>query len=204
MTPPFDADTASSSTPALSPPSAEQVLDRAVDAALSLAADRPWRDIALRDIAHTAGVPFAALYARAPGKAALLSRLAARQDAQALASVEGDASAAPHDRLFEAFMARVETMEPARNALIAIGRAEGAVVAPLLPRTARALAEGAGVDTSGTRGALRLAALTAVWARTLQVWRDDEGALNRTMAEIDKRLKEADRRLARLRAGWGD
>ena len=202
MTPPLDD--ASASIPAILPPSPEQVLDRAVDAALSLAADRPWRDISLRDIAKAAGLPFATLYARAPGKAALLSRLATRQDAQALSVIEGDPSSAPHDRLFEAFMARVETLEPKRDALIAIGRAEGAVLAPLLPRTARGLAEGAGVDTSGARGALRLAALTAVWARTLQVWRDDEGALNRTMAEIDKRLKEADRRLTRVRAGWSD
>ncbi|CAN5385638.1 TetR family transcriptional regulator [soil metagenome] len=202
MTPPLDD--ASTSIPAIAPPSPEQVLDRAVDAALSLAADRPWRDIALRDIAQVAGVPVAALYARAPGKAALMSRLAARQDSAALAVIEGDPSAAPHDRLFEAFMARIETLEPNRDALIAIVRAEGAVLARLLPRTTRALAEGAGVDTSGARGALRLAALTAVWARTLQVWRDDEGALNRTMAEIDKRLKEADRRLSRLRAGWSD
>ena len=100
-------------------------------------------------------------------------------------------------------MARLEAMQPARDALIAIGRVEGAALAPRLPRTARALAEAAGVDTSGPRGALRLAALTAVWARTLQVWRDDEGALNRTMAEIDKRLKEADGRLAKVGAGWG-
>jgi hypothetical protein len=58
------------------------------------------------------------------------------------------------------------------------------------------------VDTSGPRGALRLTALTGAWARTLQVWRDDEGALNRTMAEIDKLLTRADKRLARVGAGF--
>jgi AcrR family transcriptional regulator len=184
----------------LAPPDA--VLDRAVDAALVLAADKPWNDITLRDIAVAAAVPFAALYARAPGKAALFDRLCARHDAAALKVVEGDDQAKAHDRLFEVFMARLEVMHPQRDVILAVARAEGVAVGPFLPRTARALAEAAGVDTSGPVGGLRLVALTAVWARVLQVWRDDEGALNRTMAEIDKRLKETARRLARLNAAW--
>ena len=44
--------------------------------------------------------------------------------------------------------------------------------------------------------------MAAVWARTAQVWRDDEGALNRTMAEIDKRLKQMRTHLGRLGAGF--
>jgi hypothetical protein len=36
----------------------------------------------------------------------------------------------------------------------------------------------------------------------VQVWRDDEGALNRTMAEIDQRLKQMRERLGRIRAGF--
>jgi hypothetical protein len=44
--------------------------------------------------------------------------------------------------------------------------------------------------------------MTAVWARVLQVWRDDEGALNRTMAEIDKRLRQMNKRLGELGAGF--
>lgn len=208
MTPPLDdaapAEPQAFAEPAVLPAlGADALLDRAADAALALAADRPWGEISLRDIAASAGIPFAALYARAPGKTALLNRLSRRLDAQALDAVEGDDSVLAHDRLFEVFMARLETMQPHRDALIAIARSEGLSLAPRLPLTARALAEAAGVDTSGPRGALRLAALTAVWARTLQVWRDDEGALNRTMAEIDRRLKEADTRLARLKAGWG-
>ena len=39
-------------------------------------------------------------------------------------------------------------------------------------------------------------------ARIVQVWRDDEGALNRTMAEIDKRLKQMRERLGRIGAGF--
>ena len=178
------------------------LLERAALAALRLAADRPWPEVTLRDVAREAGVPFAALYARAPGRRALLLALSARLDRQALERTEGENAPAPRDRLFEGFMSRLEVMAPHRDALLAVGRSEGVALAPALPRTVRALAEGAGVDTSGARGALRLAALTGAWARTLQVWRDDEGALNRTMAEIDKLLTRADQRLSRVGAGF--
>ena len=184
-------------------PTPPEVLDLAADAALKLAADRPWREITLRDIASEAGVAFAELYAKAPGKGALLDRLSSRFDMAALAS--DDASAEVLDRLFEAVMARLEAMEPHRFALIAIARDEGMFSPRWGPRfatTARALLETAGIDTSGRRGAVRIAAMTGMWVRIVQVWRDDEGALNRTMAEIDKRLKLMRRRLGQVGAGF--
>ncbi len=177
-------------------------IEQAVDAALALAADRPWRDITLLEIARAAQVPFAYLYAKAPGKGALLDRLSARLDQAALAA--DDSSAEIGDRLFEATMARLEAMEPHRFVLIAIAQNEGPSgrFALRLAATARALLEAAGVDAGGRRGALRVVAMTAVWARVLQVWRDDEGALNRTMAEIDKRLKTLRKRLGQVGAGF--
>jgi len=178
-----------------------EVLDRAADAALTLANDRPWGAITLLDIARAADVPFAELYARAPSKSVLLRRLARRFDQAALAA----ASESPdvHDRLFDLVMARIEAMEPHRFPLIAIAQAEGApALAGRLPATARALLEAAGVSADGWRGALRVAAMSAVWARVLQVWRDDEGALNRTMAEIDRRLRQMREPLARAGAGF--
>ena len=184
------------------PPADADPVDAAVDALLDLARDRPWGEITLRDVAGRAGVSFASVYARASSKAALVARLSDRYDRAALREVEGDRQPEPRDRLFEAFMARLEAMGAHRDVLIAIGRAEPLLVASRLGRTARALAEASGVDTSGGRGALRLAALVPAWARTLQVWRDDEGALNRTMAEIDKLLRRADGRLARVGAGF--
>ena len=179
------------------------LLDRAAEAALTLAADRPWSEISLRDIARAAGVSFAALYAEAPGKSALLNRTSVGMDQTALDAIEDDASGGVQDRLFEAVMARLDTMAVHRLALIAIAQSEGRLaIASRLPRTARTLLESAGIDTDGPRGALRIAAMTGVWARVLQVWRDDDGALNRTMAEIDKRLKQMNSRLGRVGAGF--
>ena len=178
------------------------VLDRAADAALALAADRPWSRITLRDIARAAAIPFADLYARASSKSAVLDRLSRRFDEAALRASEAE-DGDLHDRLFEIVMARLEAMEPHRAALIAIARAEDpAALALRFPRTARALLEAAGIDTQGWRGSARVAAMAAVWVRVLQVWRDDEGALNRTMAEIDRRLRQMRSGLKRIGAGF--
>jgi hypothetical protein len=167
-------------------------------ALLALAAERPWRLITLRDVAEAAEMPFPELYEQAPSKMALLAQLSARLDQAALATA-ATPSQDVHDRLFDAVMARLEAMEADREALIAIAREAGPVtLAPHFPATARAILEAAGVEATP----LRLAAMIAVWARVAQVWRDDEGALNRTMAEIDKRLKDMRRRLGRIRAGF--
>jgi AcrR family transcriptional regulator len=177
---------------------APDILDRAADALLALAAETPWREVTLRTIAERAGLTLAKLYARANSKAALLAHISERFDLAALAAAGSDAGEA-HDRLFDATMARIEAMAPHREALIAIARADGPVVMlPHFPRTARSILEAAGVEAT----APRLIAMTAVWARTVQVWRDDEGALNRTMAEIDRLLKDMRRRLARIGAGF--
>ncbi len=180
------------------------LLDRAADAALTLAVDRPWSDLTLRDVAREAGLTFAELYVAADHKGAVVDALSRRFDRQALDAAESlGADEAVHDRLFEVVMARIEAMGSHRTPLLAIAKAEGpAALAPRLVRTARALLEAAGVDASGVRGSVRLAAMTAVWARVLQVWRDDEGALNRTMAEIDKQLKAMRDRLGRVGAGF--
>jgi len=174
------------------------ILDRAIDAALALATERPWRQVSLREIAERAGIDFAALYAAAPSKPLLLLRLSLRLDRAALATAS-TASDDVHDRLFDATMARVEAMEAHRLALTAMAKGDGVLaVAPHLPLTARAILEAAGVTATPPR----LAAMTLVWARIARVWRDDEGALNRTMAEIDKRLKQMRERLGRIGAGF--
>jgi AcrR family transcriptional regulator len=176
----------------------DEIMDRACAAMLVLATERPWRHVTLRDIAASAGVSFADLYARAASKAVLLAYLSARYDEAALATAETN-SEDVHNRLFDAVMARVEAMQPDRQALTAMAKALPALaIAPHFPRTARAILEAAGVEAT----APRILAMSALWARVTQVWRDDEGALNRTMAEIDQRLKRMRSRLGRIGAGF--
>jgi hypothetical protein len=169
----------------------------AAEALLKLAADRPWSEITLRDIAVEAGLDLADLYGEVQSKTDLLAVISRDLDLAALRTA-ATPSEDPHDRLFDAVMARVEAMEPHRAALTLIGREAPAVVALHFPATARAIWEAAGLEATPPR----ILALAAVWTRIAQVWRDDEGALNRTMAEIDKRLRQMRGVLGRVRAGF--
>jgi len=169
----------------------------AAETLLKLAADRPWSEITLRDIAGEAGLDLPDLYGEVQSKADLLGVISRDLDLAALRTA-ATPSEDPHDRLFDAVMARVEAMEPHRAALTRIGRETPGLVALHFPATARAIWEAAGLEATPPR----ILALTAVWARTAQVWRDDEGALNRTMAEIDKRLRQMRGVLGRARAGF--
>ncbi|HEY5290446.1 MAG TPA: TetR family transcriptional regulator [Caulobacteraceae bacterium] len=172
-------------------------LERALAALNSLCGERPWREVSLRDVAERAEIPLAELYRDAPSKTALIDHLGARLDEATLATA-ATPSDDPHDRLFDAAMARIEAMAPWRDALAGV---DGSAIVPLLPhlpRSARAILEAAGVEATPPR----LAAMTLVWARIVQVWRADEGALNRTMAEIDRRLKQMRERLRLLGAGF--
>ena len=134
----------------------EEVLDRAEDAALALAAERPWRGVSLREIAERAGVDFTSLYRRAPAKSVLVLRLGQRLDKAALQTAADGSSSDPHDRLFDATMARVEAMEPHRVALLSMLRGESPLaLAAQLPLTARAILEAAGITATQARVSLR-------------------------------------------------
>jgi len=175
----------------------DEMLERALTALNGLCAEKPWREVSLRDVAEKAGVSLTELYREASSKTGLIDHLGTRLDEAALATA-ATRSDDVHDRLFDATMARVEAMGPWRAVLAGV---EGSAVVPLLPhlpKAARAILEAAGVEATPPR----LAAMTLVWARIVQVWRADEGALNRTMAEIDKRLKQMRERLNVIGQGF--
>jgi AcrR family transcriptional regulator len=170
----------------------------AAEALLDLAGAKPWREISLRDIAERAGIDFPTLYREVQSKEAVLGRLSAALDTAALRTATTPSEDA-HDRLFDAAMARLEAMEPHRAVLTGMAREiSPLVLAAHFPPTARAILEAAGVPATPPR----MAGMILVWARVAQVWRDDEGALNRTMAEIDKRLKLMRKRLEQLGAAF--
>src|SRR5260221_5581354 len=100
--------------------------ERAIAAALRLAESRGWGDIALRDVAAEAEIPFAALYARFPAKAALLAAFSRSIDGRILAASESDPpEGSARDRLFDLAMLRFDLLLPHRNGLRSILRATG-------------------------------------------------------------------------------
>lgn len=182
--------------------------DRVVDAALGLAAARPWREVSLSDIAGEAGIKLDQLHALFRSKAAILDAFVARIDAQVIQGTDEEAAAEPvRDRLFDVLARRFEALQPHRIALASIVR-EG-LTAPIsgfcrgrrLLRSMTWSLETAGVSGSGPFGAVRARGLAAVFLSSLFVFlRDDSPDLAKTMAHLDRNLGRADRLMARFNA----
>ncbi len=172
--------------------------ERAVDAALAIAADHGWGAVSLAAVAEQAGTSLAALYAVLPSKGAILDAFARRIDRATLAGVAIDAQDAGsvRDRLFDVVMRSFDALEPHRRAVAALvsdlprdplaATCQGA----RLLRSLAWMAAAAGVDTSGLLGALRVKALGAAYLVVLRAWLADESEDKaRTMAALDRALK---------------
>jgi AcrR family transcriptional regulator len=185
--------------------------DRILDAALTLAEREGWRNAPLGAIAAEAGVPLNELYSQFRSRAAILSGLMARTDAEVLAQAPpADSDESPRDRLFEVLMRRFEALKPHRAALKAIARdlavdpPTALCGAPAFLRSMAWMLEAVGVSTAGIRGRLRVRALALLYLCVLRVFvADDSGDLAKTMAALDRRLRQAEPWLGLGGFRWG-
>jgi len=173
---------------------------------MELAAERPWREITLTDIAEAAGMPLAELRGHVSCKGDVLRALADRADAALLESLEEEPlDGEARDRLFEAIMRRLEFLAPWRAALRNIMNEPAAAACecpPVLERyfiSQRWILAAAGLEAPGMEGAARTFGLGMIYARTLRTWVEDEDpGLSRTMARLDRDLDRACRMERRL------
>ncbi|MDJ0942713.1 MAG: helix-turn-helix domain-containing protein [Kiloniellales bacterium] len=187
--------------------------DRMVDAALALAAERPWHEISLREIAEASGLPLAEAYRCAASKQAILEAFLRRTDALVLSegAVEEEEGSA-RDRVFDILMRRFDALQPHRKALASILLAQtrdpaGALAGlAALQRSMTWMLEAAGLEADGLRGLARTKGLTLLYLATLRTWlRDDSLDLARTMAALDGYLRRLEGLLRRLpRRNIGD
>ena len=92
--------------------------DRAIDAAMDLAARDGWGSVSLNAVAEACGASLMQLYARYPSRTAILAGFARRVDAQVLkGGGAADAEESPRDRLFDVMMRRYDAMKPFRAAI---------------------------------------------------------------------------------------
>jgi len=177
---------------------------RLIETAMTLAAERGWRDLTLRDIAEAAGVGLAEAHAVYPSRQALLSAFARRIDGTVLAKEEpGAAEGSARDRLFDVLMRRFDALAPYKaglaNVLADQARDPLAVACGfcLLRRSMACMLEAANLSAAGLRGALRIKGLSAVYLTTLRVWlRDESEDHAATMAALDRGLARLDRAAA--------
>jgi AcrR family transcriptional regulator len=175
----------------------------ALATALDLAAQRGWRDLTMDDIAAEGGLTLVQLHDAYGSKGAILDAFADQTDAAVLAGDSADmAGDAERDRVFDVVMRRFDALGPHKDAVRAIMRDTASDPCAMLggacrlQRSMRWMLEAARVDTSGLAGRLRVKGLMAIYADVMRVWlRDDSEDLAKTMAALDKRLRQADRLL---------
>lgn len=171
------------------------------EALLRLTAAGGWRDLSYAEIAAEAGVSLSDAYQAYPSKAAVLMGIGRDIDARIFAGLESDPlDGSPKDRLFDLLMRRFDALNQHREAFAALAKdlprtpGEGLALLCQLRSSLTRMLEAAGISASGLRGALRIEGLGAIYAAALRVWfKDDSGDLSKTMAELDKRLSQAER-----------
>ena len=180
--------------------------DRMVDAALTLAAERPWHEISLREIAEASGLPLAEAYRGGASKQAILEAFLRRTDAAVLAEgAVGPEEGSARDRVFDVLMRRFDALQPHRKALASILLAQtrdpatALVNLAALQRSMAWMLEAAGLEAEGLRGLARTRGLTLLYLATLRTWlRDDSLDLAKTMAALDGYLRRLESLLRRF------
>jgi len=170
-------------------------------ALLDLVETQGWSDLSFAEIAEKAGVPIAEAHRIYPSKTAVLLGLSRAIDEKILSSLATDPlEGAAKDRLFDLLMRRFDVLKADRNTYRRLMRqlpTTPNAFAALLCQLRRSLAltlETSGISASGLKGALRLKGLLAIYVAGLRAFANDESEdLSKTMAEIDKRLGQAEK-----------
>jgi len=173
---------------------------RIIAAALRLAEERPWGEIALRDIADAAATDLAGLRRHFDGKTAIVAAFMRKVDDEVLSQApKPDPTQSPRDALFEVVMSRFDALQPHRNALRSISK-DGIGDPALLPSVMASQAwmlEAAGIEADGIEGGIRVTGLAGLYASVFSTWlEDDDPGLARTMAVLDRRLRRAERTMS--------
>lgn len=174
--------------------------DKIVDVALHLAETQSWATITLAAIAAEASMSLATLADHVSSKTDILRAFSRRIDKALLQSLESDpVSGEPHDRLFDIMLRRIELLAPNKRAVAGILSGQGPAPSEwgqlfftALDSQGWTLAA-AGIDSQGMRGDLRKAALAKIYADVLRIWIDDDDpGMARTMAQLDRKLRDAE------------
>ena len=176
-----------------------------IEATMRLAADRPWNDIELPDIAREAGVSLADLRDLFPSKGAVLGGFSRMIDRKVLEGASDDLAGEPaRERVFDVMMRRLDAMGPYKAALRRIVwalRFDPLSMAALNQtglNSQRYMLASAGISTEGPLGLLKLQGAVVVLANTMETWfEDDDPVQARTMARLDRELRRGERVLER-------
>lgn len=171
-----------------------------LESALFLSAEKGWEYVGLRDIAAHAGISFANLRDEIDDKSDLLVLLGKVIDRRVLENISGNAEdSSVRERLFDLLMDRFDALNDYRAGVVSVIESlkydpkQTVICMPHICKSMAWMLEGAGVETYGARGAVKVLGLSGVYLKVLHVWvQDDSADLSKTMAALDKALGRAE------------
>jgi hypothetical protein len=185
-------------------------------AALDLASKRDWRKITLKELCSHAEIPLAQCVNWAITKIQIEAELDCQLDqAMVEATPEETQAQTTRDVLFDVLMGRYDAMEEARTAwagFLSYETSDG--LSRLARRTRRLVSaqwalEAASIPTQDAKGMASVLGLARIIADTDRVWLSDDVDLSKTMAQLDKALRQAESRVTQFEAfknvtsNWG-
>ncbi|PPR12074.1 MAG: hypothetical protein CFH41_00107 [Alphaproteobacteria bacterium MarineAlpha11_Bin1] len=181
------------------PRAREPGIDRILDIALGLYAERRWQDITMEEISEASGATLPRVYEFFPTRQAILARLFARIDKAVLSDHDfADSTEPSRERLLDVLMRRFEAQSSYKLAIHSLLRSLGsdpALAICSLPVLANSMAwslEASGIGASGPMGLAKIQGLGLIYLSATRVWlNDDSPDLGATMACLDRDLSRA-------------
>jgi len=175
--------------------------DRAVRAALDLAAEKGWDKTGFQDIARRCKCTLADLNEIFEDRGDILAAYERQIDRRVLAQIgKPDLTTSERDRLFDVMMERFDVLNEDRAAAVSILKSfrtdpkQAVIGIPHLGKSMLWMLEAAGIDANGAKGALTAFGLIGVYLYTLKAWMDDDSEdQSKTMAALDKALGRAEK-----------
>jgi hypothetical protein len=136
-----------------------------------------------------------------PSKGAVLGGLSRQIDRKVLEETTDDLTGEPaRERVFDVIMRRFDALEPYKEALRRISRdiqydpLSLAALHQVAVNSMRFMLAASGIRTEGPLGVLRLQGAVLVYSNTMRTWLDDDDpALAKTMARLDRELRRGER-----------
>jgi len=186
--------------PSAPPPRGTSDRDKAIDALMALLTEQSFENIGLAEVAGRAGLKLSQLRAEFGSMLAIVGAHIKDIDRTVLAGGDDMIEEPSRERLFDVLMRRIEALAPykesVRSLLRSARRNPGLAFAlnVMGVRSQYWMLEAAGISAAGPKGALRAQGTALMFARVLGVWLNDEDpALDRTMAALDRGLASAER-----------
>lgn len=176
----------------------EQILE----SSLSLAETMPWDAVTFEEIAKESNISIEELQALFEDKMAIIAywHHILDQSIQGQQETSGTDTLSTNDILFDVLMDRFEALNSKRQASLSIIESfkkepkDGLFCIPYLGRSMARVLDAADISSSGYKGSTALLGLCVIYVRVLYVWMHDDSAdMGKTMATLDKTLKQAGR-----------